>query len=374
MASLNLPTAQSRITAPFGGTERLDLLLAASRILIIDDEKANVRLLTEILRRAGFPSVVGLSDPRQLEARFELLQPDLVLLDLQMPGRDGFEVLAALAPWIIAERLPVCVVTAEDGVDVRRKALALGARDFIAKPFDRTEVVLRVRNLLETRLLHQDLRKQNRALLETVYGRTTELEETRIEMLERLATAAEYRDDSTGQHTARVGALAATLAESLSFGAAHLVLLRRAAALHDVGKIGLPDALLRKSAALSPEEMQVMRTHTTIGAHILGGSQAPLLTMAESIALTHHEHWDGGGYPHHLAGDAIPVEGRIVAVADAFDALTNHRPYREARSVRDALAEIDRYRGSQFDPSVVDALFRVIPHVLQTMPVSATVQ
>lgn len=349
-----------RAATLLGGQERLDLLLAAARIMIIDDEEANVRLLQEMLRRAGFTGAVGLTDPRQLEEQFQLLEPDLVLTDLHMPHRDGFSVLEALAPWIAGEYLPVCVVTGDMSIAVRRRALALGARDFVTKPYDRTEVLLRVKNLLETRLLHQDLRKQNRTLLDTVHGRTSELEETRLEMLQRLAIAAEYRDDDTSRHTVRVGEMAGNLAGTLALPSEHVGLLRRAAPLHDVGKIGIPDALLRKPSRLSESEVQIMRTHTTIGAHILGGSHAPLLTLAERIALTHHEWWNGGGYPGKLRGEAIPIEGRIVAVADAFDALTNNRPYRKAQSVSYALEEIARHRGTQFDPRVVDALLQIV--------------
>lgn len=374
MSSAHIRSLNHRAATLFGGAERLDLLLSVARILVVDDEEANVRLVTEMLKRSGFASIATLTDPRQLEQTFESFEPDLVLLDLHMPHRDGFSVLEALSPWIVAEHLPVCVVTGDMSIDVRRRALALGARDFITKPYDLMEVVLRVRNLLETRLLYQNLRKQNRTLLETVHGRTTELEETRLEMLERLAIAAEYRDDNTSQHTIRVGGMAASIAEGLALSSDHVALIRRAAALHDVGKIGIPDALLRKPGGLTAEETQIMRTHTSIGAHILGGSQAPLLTMAESIALTHHERWDGEGYPQKLHGTAIPLEGRIVCVADAFDALTNNRPYRAARPVREALTEIDSHRGTQFDPDVVDALLRVVPHVVGTVPMSMTVQ
>ncbi len=371
MSSSERPQSlNSRAATLFGGPQRLSQLFSVARILIVDDEAANVRLLSEMLKRSGFAATVGLSDSRQLERQFETTQPDLVLLDLHMPHRDGFAVLEALSPWIVAEHLPVCVVTGDMSLEVRRKALALGARDFITKPFDLTEVVLRVRNLLETRLLYQDLRKQNRTLLETVHGRTTELEETRLEMLERLTIAAEYHDDNTSQHTARVGNMSARLAECLMGSTDRIALVRRAAALHDVGKIGIPDALLHKPSGLTQEEMLVVRTHTTIGARILGGSQAPLLTLAESIAFTHHERWDGGGYPQRLRGDAIPIEGRIVAVADTFDALTNNRPYRKARSVRDALIEIEAHSGTQFDATVVDALISVVPRIVDASPLA----
>lgn len=343
-----------------GRSDRMNLLLAAAHILILDDEEHNVMLLTSMLHRAGFTCVTGLTDPRQFEGRFEASQPDLVILDLHMPYRDGFAILESLAPWIVSQNLPVLFITGDISLDVRVRALSLGARDFVMKPFDLTEVVLRVRNLLETRLLYQDVRKQNRTLLEAVHGRTQQLEETRFEMLARLAIAAEYRDDSTSRHTERVADLAARLGEAIGLPAEEVALLRRAAPLHDVGKIGIPDALLLKPTRLTPEEMHVMRTHTTIGAHILGGSHAPVLQMAESIALSHHERWDGGGYPNRVGGDDIPLPGRLVAVADTFDALTNDRPYRGAFSVGEALDEIKRCRNLQFEARIVEALEHLI--------------
>lgn len=345
----------------FGTTERLNLLRAAAHILIIDDEEVNLRLITRMLHHAGYSCVTTLTDARGLESRMEVSHPDLVILDLHMPHRDGFDVIEALQPWIVATHLPILVVTGDISSQSRNRALALGARDFLTKPFDLTEMTLRVRNQLETRLLYQDVRKQNRALLEAIHGRTQELEETRIEMLERLAMAAEYRDDNTSRHTGRVGNMSARLAAALGLSTDHVRLMERASALHDVGKIGIPDALLLKPLTLTDDEMAVMRTHTTIGATILGGSHAPLLQLAEVIAISHHERWDGQGYPRQIAGADIPIAGRIVAVADAFDALTNDRPYRRALSVHDGIQEIVAHRGTQFDAMVVDALERIAP-------------
>jgi putative two-component system response regulator len=345
----------------FGSTDRLNLLRTAAHILVIDDEQPNLELITRMLYHGGYRCVTTLTDARQLEARLQTTQPDLVVLDLHMPLRDGYDVLKALHPWIVAEHLPVLVVSGDITTEARHRALSLGARDFLTKPFDLTEMTLRVRNQLETRLLYQDVRKQNRALLEAVHGRTQELEETRIEMLERLSMAAEYRDDTTGRHTERVGNVAAELATAIGVSADEARLIRRASALHDVGKIGIPDALLLKPSKLTDSEMAVMRTHTTIGANILGGSHAPLLQLAEVIAASHHERWDGAGYPRKLAGTDIPLVGRIVSVADAFDALTNDRAYRRARPLRDGMLEIIAHSGTQFDANVVDALQRIIP-------------
>jgi putative two-component system response regulator len=330
--------------------------LSAARILVVDDDPEEVAVLKAMLRNAGFAYVSSITDPRQFEWRFHGAPPDLLILDLQMPHRDGFEILELLRPWISTEQLPVLATTDDGSVEVRRRAFALGARDFVSKPLHSSDVAPRVRNLLETRLLYLDLREQNWDLSETVFGRTQELEDSHIEMLERLAIAAEYRDDSTGQHTRRVGELAGRLAGLLGLADSEVRLIRRAAPLHDVGKVGIPDALLLKPSRLTPEERRIMQSHTVIGAHILSGSSAPLLQMAETIALSHHERWDGTGYPSRLAGEAVPLAARIVAVADAFDALTNDRPYRPARSLRESLEELRRHRGTQFDPRVIDVL------------------
>ena len=343
----------------FGNKERLNLHRSAAHILVVDDEEMNLRLVTTMLQHAGYRCVTTLTDARELEDQMEISPPDLVILDLHMPKRDGFDVIAMLQPWIIAEHLPVLVVTGDISVDARHRALALGARDFLTKPFDLTELTLRVRNQLETRLLYRDIRKQNQALLEAIHGRTQELEEARIEMLERLAIAAEYRDDDTHRHTERVGEVSGRIALALGMKSEEARLMRRAAALHDIGKIGISDALLLKPTSLTVDEMMTMRTHTTIGARILGGSHAPVLQLAEIIAISHHERWDGTGYPNQLAGNDIPLPGRIVAVADAFDALTNDRPYRKAGTIGEGLAEIDRQRGIHFDPNVVDAFMSV---------------
>jgi putative two-component system response regulator len=317
-----------------------------AHILVVDDEDRNLRLIRKFLQHAGYHSIATLSDATRVEDEMAARPPDLVLLDLRMPSRDGLDVLNALHSKITQEHLPVLVVTGDPSLDARRAALMLGARDFVTKPLDLTELTLRVRNQLETRQLYTDVQKQ--------------LEEARLEMIERLAVAAEYRDDDTGQHTIRVGELAAALARSLGLREDYVRVLERAARLHDIGKIGIPDALLLKTSPLLQEEMAVMRTHTVIGGRILGGSVAPVLQLAEIIALTHHERWDGDGYPEGLSGEEIPLAGRIVAVADAYDALTNDRPYRRAQSPQAALLEINAHRSKQFDPAVVEALFAVI--------------
>ena len=356
---IHFPPADRGQTELFGEPDRLALLSSAAHIVIID-EAANMRLLMRILAGAGFQTVTGLTSSRELPGLLVTQPPDLVITDLHMPEVDGSGVIDLLMPLINLERLPVLVVTGESSINARQQALTRGAKDFVTKPFDAVEVLLRVRNLLEARMLYQDLLKQHRTLIESATGQSRELESTRIEMIERLALAAEYRDEDTSDHNLRVGLLSSRLAEAIGWTREDAGLLRRAAALHDIGKIGIPDALLRKPGALTDSEQRVMRTHPSIGARILGGSQVPLLQLAETVALSHHERWDGGGYPNGLKATGIPVAGRIVAVADTFDAMTSDRPYRSARPVHVAMASIRQEANLHFEPRLVEALERIV--------------
>jgi len=326
-------------------------------ILIVEDQESNLRVLERMLRRAGYAHVVGTTDSRQALALFLEHRPDLVLLDLRMPHLDGFAVLEQLRPHVPGSSyLPIVVITADISAETKQKALSMGAKDFVGKPFDGVEIQLRIRNLLEARSLYLQLQRQNEALEQRVRERTHQLEQAQVEILERLALAAEFRDDATHDHTHRVGELSARLARKLGLPEPIVGLIRRAAPLHDLGKIALPDQVLLKYEGLTPDEFDLVKSHTRIGARILSGSHHPLLQLAEQIALTHHEHWDGSGYSPGLAGEQIPLVSRIVAVADVFDALTNERPYKEAWSIPEALEEIERQSGRQFDPRVVEAL------------------
>ena len=324
-------------------------------ILVVDDQETNVLLLEKLLKQTGYENVTSTTDSRRVLPMFLALQPDIVLLDLHMPHLDGYAVMEQLGPRIPrGTYLPLLVLTADITPQAKQRALKLGAKDFVTKPFDHAEVLLRIANLVETRRLHLQMRNQNALLEEKVKMRTQDLEEARIEILERLAVAAEFRDDDTGQHTHRVGRTAGLIALSLGWSDDEAELLRRAAPLHDVGKIGIPDSILLKPDRLTEDEFERMKEHTLIGARILSGSRFKLLQLAEEIALTHHERWDGNGYSG-LLGDSIPMAGRIVAVADVFDALTHERPYKDAWPVQKALDEISRGSGTQFDPIVVQA-------------------
>jgi putative two-component system response regulator len=336
-----------------------------ARILIVDDQDANIGLLRRILSREGYEQVRSTTDGCEAAGIFAEFKPDLVLLDLHMPNRDGFQVLEDLGPAINnGGYLPVLMLTGDASVEAKRGALSLGAKDFLAKPFDATEVMLRIRNLLETRFLYLSLENQNAVLETRVEARTRDLMRSQIEILERLARAGEIRDDDTGRHTQRVGQLSSNLARALGLPGHTVDSLRCVAPLHDVGKIGIPDSILRKPGILTDDELVVMRTHTVIGAQILSGGLSDLMMAAGRIALSHHEWWNGAGYPHGISGNQIPIEARIVAVADVLDAVTHARPYRPAWPMDAALKEIQRKSGSHFDPDVVEALMKSRCHLL----------
>jgi putative two-component system response regulator len=334
--------------------------LQNARLLVVDDEETNVRMLTRMLEQAGYEHMASTQDPREVRSLYIRHRPDLILLDLHMPHLDGYEVMQQLSQVVETTYLPIVVITGDLDPDARQKALTMGAKDFVSKPFDPLELQLRIRTLLETRFLYLRIQSQNHLLEVKVQERTRALEYAQIEILERLAMAAEYRDDNTGQHTRRVGQTSALIAQELGWPESQVSLIRRAAPLHDIGKIGIPDHILLKQGRLTAEEFETIRGHTTIGARILSGSRFPLLQMAEQIALSHHERWDGNGYSAGLKQDAIPLVGRIVAVADVFDALTQQRPYKNAWPLGEAFAEVERQRGRQFDPAVAEAFLRAM--------------
>ena len=326
-----------------------------ARLLVLDDEQPNLDLMGRVLRRSGYECVTLTSDPRWAVDQLPLLDPDLVLLDLHMPVMDGFDVLRCLQQTVPEhDLLPRLVISADSTEATRRTALGLGAHDFLTKPINVAETALRVGNLLQTRMLHVRLREHNELLEQQVRARTRQLEHSHRELARRLALVGEYSDDDTAAHTFRVGALAGSLATALGMPADAAALIEQAAPLHDIGKVAIPDAVLLKRDRLTPQEFEVVKTHAAIGAHILGGADSELLRVAEEVAYTHHERWDGGGYPRGLHGTQIPLSGRLVAVVDVYDALTNARPYKHAWPVEQAVQEMRSQRGRHFDPDVLD--------------------
>ena len=344
----------------------MDAELLDARILIVDDELVNTVLLERLLRSVGYDDVTRTTEPEEAVVTFaDALAAgrpfDLLCTDLHMPRLSGLEVIDAVSAQVADEDFfPILVLTADVSPEAEQDALTRGAKDFLTKPFRKEQIRLRVANLLRSRHLQAKLREHAVRLEDMVRERTIELEAARLDVLERLAAAAEYRDYTTGRHTHRVGLLSALVAEQLGMGGAEIELIRRAAPLHDVGKIGIPDHILLKPGKLTQDEFAQMQGHVDVGARLLAHGRSKLINLAQEIAETHHERWDGTGYPHGRAGDDIPLVGQIVAVADVFDTLVNERPYKRAWPIEEAIAEIHRQRGRWFAPRVVDAFFVVI--------------
>ncbi len=335
------------------------------RILIIDDEALNLKLLEKMLSSQGYRDLELVNDPREVLARYQSQRPDLILLDINMPHLDGFQVMEELKTLDDSLLPPIIILTAQHGKDFLLRALAGGARDFITKPFDRNELLMRVRNLLDAHLAHQLLHDQNAVLEQRVQERTQELHRTRLQVVQRLGMAAECRDEITGNHILRMSHYSALLARAIGWNEAECDLMLNASPMHDIGKIGIPDAILRKPGTLEPQELAIMQTHPSIGGKLLEGDDSALMRMAHAIALTHHEKWDGSGYPMGLAGESIPQSGRITAIADVFDALTSARTYKTPWSTEAAIALIEANSGTHFDPDIVAAFLNVLSEIRQ---------
>lgn len=313
--------------------------------------------LKKILEPVGYLNVHASSEFSEAVTAYDETAPDLVILDVSVQeGLDALELLTQRMPE--GHAVPILALASGADSTMRLRTLARGAKDFLSTPPEATEVLTRVANLLENRFLqlqvNGDVGNRLDYLVDDIArARTRSLEEIQVELLERFARTAEYRDMPTGSgHRERVAALSKLIAVHLGFSEDRADLIARAALLHDVGNIGVSESIWQKPEQLTPEEFEQVKTHTRIGADILSEGRSPLLWLAEEIAHTHHERWDGNGYLG-LAGDAIPVAGRIVGLADAFDALTSNRPYREARTLAQAIEEIDRESGHQFDPEIV---------------------
>ncbi len=332
-----------------------------AKVLIVDDQEHNISLLERILGRAGFTELYSTADPHRIEQLLTEIEPDIILLDLHMPGMDGLQAVRLIREQVGQDHyLPVLMLTADNTPKAKQEGLQAGVNDFLTKPYDRTEVVLRIHNLLRTRYLHIQLQEHNASLEQRVLERTEQLFQAKLEILQLLGRASEFRDDMTGNHTQRVGLLSEQIASKLGLPQSQIDLIQMAAPLHDIGKIGMPDHILLKPGRFEPAEFEQMKQHTTIGAQILKDSSFDVLRLAEIISLSHHEKWDGTGYPNGLKGEQIPIEARIVALADFYDALTHERPYKQAWTSEEAIAEVKRQIGVHFDPRVVEAFLAVV--------------
>ena len=323
-------------------------------VLIVDDAPQNISLLNAALMDE-YTILVATSGAQAIEI-CQTMHVDIILLDVMMPNMDGFETCRRLKDNPLTHQIPVIFVTARSDIEDESMGFACGAVDYITKPIRAAIVRARVKT-------HLALYDQNRALCGLVMERTAELNEIHLEVLRRLGSAGEYRDNETGLHVVRVCHYSRLIALAYGLPESEAELLFNASALHDTGKIGIPDSILFKPGRLDDEEMKIIRTHCEIGFKIIGSHPNYLLKSAASIALTHHERWDGTGYPQGLKQNDIPLIGRIVAVADVFDALTCERPYKRAWPVEEAVQEIVRSRGNHFDPGIVDVFQTIIPEL-----------
>ncbi len=354
--------------------------LFASKIMIVDDEPINVKLARKYLTMEGYSNFVTTTDARQAIHLISKESPDALLLDIMMPDVSGLDILASLRAderWL---HLPIVILTAAHDHAVKRRAIDLGATDFLAKPVDITELVPRIRNALIVKRHFDHLQRHSEKLEAEVLRRTAELARSRQEVIHCLARAGEFRDDRTGRHVLRVGKYARLIAEELGWKGEELEMLEQAAQLHDIGKIGIPDSILLKPGKLGPDEFEIMQRHsvygtkitqglpsheanvlthhTEFGSRLLETTDSPILALAASIALSHHEKWDGSGYPLGLVGESIPLPGRITAVADVFDALSSKRPYKPAYPLEQCFEILKEGRARHFDPAVLDSFFR----------------
>jgi len=353
------------------------MLQETAKIMIVDDEPVNVKVVQKYLKLAGYRHFATSTDPRPVMEMIANEMPDAILIDVMMPFISGLQILEKLRQDERLAHIPTIVLTASDNERTKMEALDLGATDFLAKPVNSAELIVRVRNALLVKAHYDHLKNYARDLEQQVRHRTAELAASRLELIHCLARTAEFRDNETGRHVIRVGRYVEIIAREWGMDEQSVELIGHAAPLHDMGKVGIPDCILLKPSKLTPNEFEIMRKHTVYSQHtfepmseeelqkfrahtfmgemIMDVQSSPIITMAAKIALTHHEKWDGTGYPIGLRGEEIPLAGRITAVADVFDALSNKRPYKPAFPLERCFQIMEEGRGTHFDPKVLEA-------------------
>lgn len=333
--------------------------LKDATVVLVDDTPANLRLLESSMKAFGLRNVKAFSDSAAALLWLQNTAWNLLVLDLDMPEPDGFDILKALDARD-RSAMPIIIVSALSRPEDRRKGLSLGANDYICKPLDLPELLLRVRSTLELAIATQALSVERDRLEETVQKRTAQLSSSYQSIIGMLSRAAGYRENETERHIMRIGEYAALIARAIGLTEEQCEHMRLAMPMHDIGKIGIPEAILKKSGPFSPEEREVMEHHARIGFHILNDSAStPLTLLAAEIALYHHERWDGKGYPQGLKGEEIPLSGRIAALCDVYDALRSARPYKTAWSAEETLAYFRECSGTHFDPQLVHVFERI---------------
>ncbi|WP_137227454.1 two-component system response regulator [Shewanella sp. MEBiC00475] len=328
-------------------------------ILVVDDTPENIDVLSDVLR-GDYRVKAALSGKIALKIANTNPKPDLILLDVMMPDMDGYEVCEILKKDPVTSKIPIIFVTAKTSVKDEEYGLTLGAVDYVNKPISPSLIKVRVKT-------HLDLYDQSRHLEKLVQARTSELQDTRLEIIRRLGRAAEYKDNETGLHVIRMSKYSELLASKVSNDKTWVDLIYNSAAMHDVGKIGIPDHILRKPGKLDSDEWCMVQKHCEFGSEIIGEHTNPLLRMAREVALYHHEKWNGDGYPFGLKGDNIPLSARVIAIADVFDALTSIRPYKKAWSLEDTMSFIVKQAGIHFDPSLVPLFVESIDEITVIM-------
>jgi response regulator RpfG family c-di-GMP phosphodiesterase len=349
------PRITARRTEPEPDSQHVAPAQRRMNIVIIDDTSSNIKLMRAMVSRLDDCATVGFTDPGEGLAWCLTREPDLVIVDFMMPGLDGIELTQHLRRVPVTAEIPVLMVTAAHEKDVRYRALESGVTDFLTKPLDTLELVSRLRNMLALRKSHLALAERAESLAAEVRKAMADVHERERETILRLARAAEFRDPGTGAHILRMTGYSQLIALRLGLSDHDQEMMRQAAPMHDVGKLGTPDQILLKPGPLTAQEFESMKRHSAVGYEILKDSASPVLQMAAQIALSHHERFDGGGYPGGLAGEAIPLPGRMVAVADVFDALTSDRPYKRAWQIERAADFLRQGRSTHFDPDCVDA-------------------
>jgi len=341
------------------------------RILVVDDEERNLQLLEAVIIPLGYEVEFAMNGREAIEKAVSA-KPDVILLDIMMPELDGFDAAKAIKNSVATGHIPIIMVTSLKESEQKIQAYELGVDDFISKPFDQTEVRARIKSLIKVKQYNDMLRNYQQALEMQLREKTEDLEQALSKLqfasrdtIHRLSAAAEYKDEDTGYHILRVMNFSALLARKIGFEESHVERILFAAPMHDIGKIGIPDHILLKEDKLTDEEWDIMKKHTEIGADILNDSEDENIQTAKIIALSHHEKWDGSGYPNGLKGEEIPIEGRITAVADVFDALTSRRPYKKPFPLEKALGIIKEGRGRHFDPAIVDVFFESMDDILE---------
>ena len=331
-------------------------------ILVVDDTETNIDVLLDILSDQ-YDVSVALDGESALEIALED-KPDIILLDIMMPGMDGYEVCRRLKRQEETNDIPVIFITAKSEVADEAKGFDLGAVDYIAKPISPPIVKARIKTHVQLKLAQEAVENQNHILEEKVQQRTSELRETQVDIIRKLCRAAEFRDNETGLHVIRMSHYSQIIGTAYGMDNESATLLLNASPMHDVGKIGIPDSVLLKPGKLTDEEFNIIQTHPEIGAEIIGKNDSPLLKMAFQIAYTHHEKWNGRGYPQGLKGADIPLVGRIAAIADVFDALTTKRPYKEPWPTEKAVNLIQQESGKHFDPDLVQPFMKSLDEIL----------